>query len=68
MNFFYSEGGEALAQLHREAVDVPSLDVQGQLDWGPGQPDLVGGRSACCRGCWNWVIFKVLSNLSHYVI
>ena len=26
-NFFYSEGGEALAQLPREAVGAPSLEV-----------------------------------------
>jgi len=35
-------------------VDAPSLDVQGQVGWGPGQPGLVldmeVGGPACSRG------------------
>jgi len=34
---FHSERSEALAQLPREAVGAPSLEVQGQVGWGPGQ-------------------------------
>ena len=39
----YSESGEVLEQLPREAVDAPSIPggVQGQVGWGPGQPGLV---------------------------
>ena len=45
-----------LEQLPREAVDAPSIPggVQGQVGWGPGQPDLVldmkVGGPACGRG------------------
>ena len=39
----YSESGEVLEQLPREAVDAPSIPggVEGQVGWGPGQPGLV---------------------------
>ena len=39
----YSESGEVLEQLPREAVDAPSIPggVQGQAGWGPRQPGLV---------------------------
>jgi len=30
----------------QEAVDAPSLEVQGQVGWGPGQPELLGGSPA----------------------
>ena len=32
-------------RLPREAVDAPYSLAQGQVGWGPGQPDLVGGSS-----------------------
>jgi len=35
--------------------------AQGQVGWGPGQPELVGGSPAHSRS-WSWVGFKVLSN------
>ena len=51
----YSESGEVLEQLPREAVDAPSIcgGVEGRVGWGPGQPGLVlrvevGGPA--CRG------------------
>ncbi len=52
----YSESGEVLEQLPREAVDAPSIPggVQGQVGWGPGQPGLVldmeVGGPACGGG------------------
>jgi len=52
----YSESGEVLEQLPREAVDAPSIPggVQGQVGWGPGQPGLVlngeVGGHACGGG------------------
>jgi len=39
-------GGEAVAQLPTEVVGAPSLEVQGQIGWGPGQPELLGGSPA----------------------
>ena len=63
MEILYSEGGEALEQLPREAVGAPSLEVQGQVGWGPGQSELVGGSPAYGTG-WDWVGFVVCSNPS----
>jgi len=40
---------------------------QGQVGWGPGQPQLEGDSPAHTRG-WNRVGFKVPSNLSHSII
>ena len=37
--------------------------AQGQVGWGPGQQNQVGGTA--WQGGWNWVVFKVSSNLSH---
>ena len=65
---FYSESDEALAQLPRKAVDVPSLEaLKARLDgilgslrwWGSALPKEV---------CWNWVVFKMPSIPSHSVI
>ena len=39
--------------------------AQGQVGWGPGQPDLVGGSPAHGRG-WHWVGFKVPSNPNRF--
>lgn len=64
----YSECGKVLAQLPSEVVDATwpgSFQVQG--GWGPGQPDLVGGRPVQA-GDWNKVIVKVPSELSHSMI
>jgi len=59
----YSEGSEVLALLPR-AVGAPSLEVSMAMDgWGcPG-----GGHPAHNRG-WNWMVFKIPSNLSHSMI
>jgi len=43
-DIFYSEDSEALA---RELWVPISGDVQGQIGWGPGQPDLVLGVCPC---------------------
>ena len=49
-------------------VLCPTLGrVQGQAAWGPEQSDLVGGNQPTAGG-WNWMIFKVPSNLSHPMI
>ena len=41
--------------------------AQGQVGWGPGQSDLVGGSPAMARG-WGWVGFEVSSNPNHFMI
>ena len=47
----HSEGGEALAQVAQRSCGCPIPGmVQGQVGWGPGQPDLVGGVPAHGRG------------------
>jgi len=33
-------------RMLREAVGAPSLEVQGQVGWDPGQPEPVGGSPA----------------------
>ena len=38
--------------------------IQGQVGWGPGQPELVGGSPTHGRG-WHRVCFELPSNLSH---
>ena len=37
-----------MAQAAQRAVGAPSLEVQGQVGWGPGQPEL-GGWQPCPR-------------------
>jgi len=47
----HSEGGEALAQVAQRSCGCPIPgDVQGQVGWGTGQLDLVGGTTAYDRG------------------
>ena len=47
MEIFYSEGGEALAQAAQRSCECPIPGgIQGQVGWGPGQPELVGGSPA----------------------
>jgi len=42
--FFYSEGGEALAQVAQRSCGCPLPgSVQGQVGWGFEQPGLVEG-------------------------
>jgi len=41
--------------------------AQGQVGWGPGQPELVGGSPAHGRG-WGGVGFEVPSSPNHSVI
>ena len=48
-------------------MGAPSLEVQGQVGWGPGQPELLGGSPAHGAG-WDWVGFEVSSNPSHFMI
>ena len=41
---FSWRGGEMPAQLPREVVDAPSMEVfKAQVRWGPGQPEVVLG-------------------------
>jgi len=40
---------------------------QGQVGWGPGQPNPVGGNQPMA-GSWDWMGFKVPSNPNHSVI
>ena len=57
-NLFYSEGGEALAQLPRE-LWVPHPWRHSRPGWvGRGQPELVGAALPMAEG-WD---FKVSSN------
>ena len=56
MEIFYSEGGEALAQQLREAVDAPG-GVQGQAGWGPGLKRvaaLTNDRGPFCNSVILW--------------
>lgn len=47
---FYSGGGEALVQVVQRSCGCPIPGcVQGQVEQGPGQPDLVGGSVALNR-------------------
>lgn len=62
-----SEGGEALALLPRELWCPIPAGTRGQVGWGPGQPELVGGSPAHGQG-WHWVDFEILSNLSRAMI
>ena len=63
---FSLEGSEALAQLPREVVMPIPGGAPGQVGWGSGQPELLGAALHMAWG-WNWVIFKVPSNLSHSI-
>jgi len=45
-------GGEALAQAAQRGYGCPMGGTQGQVGWGPGQPELGGGNPAHSRG-WN---------------
>ena len=50
-DFFYNESGETLAQVAQRGGRCPIPgNTQGQVGWGPEQPDLVEDVSACCRG------------------
>jgi len=43
--------------------------VEGQIGWGPGQPELLGGSPAPGTGVGTrWVIFKFPFNSNHFVI
>ena len=49
--FFTRGGGEALEWAAQRSCGFPIPGgVQGQLGWGPGQPDLVAGNPAHGRG------------------
>jgi len=43
--------------LPRQVVNSLSLEDQGQVGWGPGQPELIP-----MAGDWNWKVFKIPSN------
>ena len=48
---FHSEGGDALEQVAQEGYGCPIPGgIQGQVGWGPGQPDLVGGNQPVAGG------------------
>ena len=40
--------------------------AQGQVGWGPGQPELVGGSPLHSRG-WGWEDWEVPSNQMHFM-
>ena len=63
----HNEGGEALEQLPRELWCPISGGAQGQVGWGPGQPQLAGGSPAHGMG-WDSMIFKIPSNLKPSMI
>ena len=64
---FTPEGSEALAQLPREAVDVPSLEaVRAGLHGALGSLSWWGTALPTAEEC-NWVGFKVPSSRSHSV-
>ena len=47
--------------------------MEGQIGWGPGQPELVSGMLLSATTLlmavgWNYMIFKAPSNLNHSVI
>ena len=47
---FYNKGGEAVEQVAQRGGGCPiPEDTQGQVGWGPGQPDLAVGVPAHCR-------------------
>jgi len=49
--YHYSEHGEALVHAAQRNCGCPIPGgAPGQVGWGPGQPELVGGSSA---GGWN---------------
>ena len=43
------------------------IGAQGQVGWGCGQPDLVGDNQTTARGR-SLMIFKIPSNISHFII
>jgi len=48
---FYNEGGEALAQVAQRSCGCPLPgNIQGQVEWGFAQCDLVKDVPARCRG------------------
>ena len=45
------EGGKCLEQATQRRCGCPiSGDIQDQVGWGPGQPELAGGSPAHSRG------------------
>ena len=61
------EGGEALEQAAQRSCGCPIPgNTQGQVGWGPGQPELLGG-TAYGRGL-ELEGLKAPSNPSHAVI
>ena len=65
------ESGEVLGQAVQRGCGCPIPgDVQGQVEWGPGQPGLVlnvevGGPACGSRG-WSFMILEVPSNPSPF--
>jgi len=50
-----------------QAAQRSCVGIQGQVGWGSGQPDLVGSNQPMA-GAWNYMVFKVPSNLTHSMI
>jgi len=47
---FYEEGGEKLEQIAQRSCGCPvPVSIQGEVEWGFEQPDLVKDVSACGR-------------------
>ena len=51
LGILYSGCGDTLEQVAQRNCGCPIPgDIQGQIGWGPGQPELVCGNPACVRG------------------
>ena len=47
----FTQDGEALGQSAPRSCGCPIPGgTQSRVGWGPGQPELVAGNLACCRG------------------
>ena len=67
----YQESGEVLEQAAQRGCGCPVPGcVQGQVEWGPGQPGLVNGEvgGPAWQGSWSFMILEVPSNTGHSVI
>lgn len=66
MNFFYSEGGEAVEQVAQRAGGYPiPRNIQGQAERLFEQPDLVENVTRYYRKNWSRWSLKVPSSLNY---
>ena len=67
-SFILLRGWYALAQAAQRSCGCPIPGgIQGQVGWGFGQPDLLGGSPAH-EGGWNQMTFKDPSNPKYSMI